>query len=141
MTRVAKLNLQRLDFLPVPGLALLRPARGRFKLLLGPCAHAPLALDLKQRPLLGSPQTLSCEFRAAPQFVEFTRKIGPRLHQCPVTRTDLVLLSRDFSLKRLTHRLPGGLRLFKLLNAHLCRQQRAGALLERRFGPHKPGLQ
>ena len=47
MTRVAKLNLQRLDFLPVPGLALLRPARGRLKLLLGPRAHAPLALDLK----------------------------------------------------------------------------------------------
>jgi hypothetical protein len=30
MTHVAKLNLQRLDLLPMPCLALLRPARGRF---------------------------------------------------------------------------------------------------------------
>jgi hypothetical protein len=36
---------------------------------------------------------------------------------------------------------PLRLRLFELLNAHLRRQQRAGALLERRFGPREPGLQ
>jgi hypothetical protein len=81
MTRVAKLNLQRLHFFPMPGLALLRPSRGRLKLLLGPCAHAPLPLDLKQRPLLGRPQTLFRELSAASQFVELTRKISPRLHQ------------------------------------------------------------
>jgi len=45
MTRITKLGLQRLDFLPMPAITLLRPARGRIPFLLEAQAGGPLTLS------------------------------------------------------------------------------------------------
>ena len=141
MPRIRELRLQGAQFAAVARLTLLCPAYRGIQFLLEPGADGPLPIDLEQRTLLGRAQALFRQLRATAQLVKLARKIRPRLRERPVACADLVLLSRDVRLERPTRRLARGLRLLEFLDTYLGGQQRAGALLERRFGPSQIGLQ
>ena len=53
MARVTELSVQRLDFRPMPGLAMFRPARRGLQFLLEARAGGPFTVDLEQCTILG----------------------------------------------------------------------------------------
>jgi hypothetical protein len=68
MTYIPKAGLQRLDFLPVRGVSLFRPACGCLHILLEAGAGSPFTLDLERRPLLSRSSSLFCLVGAGPKL-------------------------------------------------------------------------